>query len=1404
MLLVGLDVGSTTIKLVVIDEHHHILHGKYERHFSNIRLTIEKLIAEAVTLFGERPLHISVTGSGGLSVAKWLDIPFIQEVVACVLAVEAFIHNVDVSIELGGEDAKITYFKNGIEQRMNGTCAGGTGAFIDQMASLLNTDAMGLNELAKGAKTIYPIAARCGVFAKSDIQPLLNEGARKEDIAISIFQSVVNQTISGLACGRPIRGNVAFLGGPLYFLSELRKRFIETLALGNAEAISPENSQLYVALGAALHSKHAPITHFEALSALLHDKKVNQEPEVKRLSPLFETPWDYETFKKRHNQAYVPFKSIKDYQGKAYLGIDAGSTTTKLVLINENKEIIYHYYASNQGSPLRVVKEALMAMYQEMPQGITIAHSCVTGYGEALIKAALRVDLGEIETVAHYQAAETFLPNVDLILDIGGQDMKCMTTHEGVIQTVILNEACSAGCGSFIENFATSLNVSVDTFVQEAIQAKEPVDLGSRCTVFMNSKVKQAQKEGASIGDISSGLAYSVIKNALYKVIRLRSSDELKENIIVQGGTFLNDAVLRAFELLTEKHVIRPNIAGIMGAYGAALIAQSKQQDTSTLLDKSGLQALNIESHMRRCDLCQNTCIITDYQFDESHAFSIGNRCERGIGLPIKKTVLPNVYAYKYQRLFQYKRLEKSKAKVTIGMPRALNIYENYPFWHTFFTELGIHVVLSSKSSPKIYQKGIETIPSESVCYPAKLVHGHIMDLLEKPIDYIFYPSIIYEQLEDKEANNQFNCPIVTSYPEVIRHNVDALKEKSVKLIQPFLSFHSKQALLKGLYETFSFLGYTKSAIKHAMDLAYLEDKAFKRDIRLKGEETLKYMQENRVKGIVLAGRPYHIDEEIHHGIDKLIASYGFCVLTEDSIAHLAALDRPLRVVDQWVYHSRLYKAAEVVSKHPHLELVQLTSFGCGLDAVTSDQVQELLTKNEKLYTIIKIDEVNNLGSARIRIRSLKAAIDRREEKGILPKVFEKKQVRVLFDKNMKKNHTILAPQMAPMHFDFVEAAFKRYGYNLHVLKETTHHDEQTGLKHVHNDACYPSILVIGQLIEALQSKQFDLDNTSIMISQTGGGCRATNYIAFIRKALEDAGFSHIPVISLSATGFEKNPGFKLSLGLIKTGIEAIIYGDLLMRMLLRTRPYEVIRGAANQRFEVHKQLGIAYFLGKSTLSFDELINVAVQNFDTLPINDIPKPKVGLVGEILVKYHPYANNDAIGIIESEGGEAVLPDFLDFILYTLKNSVYKADQFRYKRYQRPIYQYFIHYLETLRKPMKSALTASRRFSAPTSIEHKAKGAEKILSLGNQTGEGWFLTGEMVELIESGIPNILCMQPFACLPNHVTGKGMIKALRERYPSSNIVAVDYDPGSSEVNQLNRIKLMMSVAHKRHEEMK
>ena len=1663
-LRVGLDIGSTTVKAVVLDQSDSLkdtLFSDYRRHHANVRATVAGLLVdihkELVELGrGDEPIRLSITGSGGLALADNLHVPFIQEVIAETEAIDKEYPQADVIIELGGEDAKITYLKPTPEQRMNGSCAGGTGAFIDQMSTLLDTDAAGLNEMAKSYENLYPIASRCGVFAKTDLQPLINDGAAKPDLAASIFTAVATQTIAGLAAGRPIHGTVIFLGGPLFFMSELRAAFQRALEGKVDEFIVPTDAHLYVAYGSALQADMDSDDqghHFEAHTC---DEILKRLDELKNLPsntptmpPLFPTEADREDFNKRHHKEHIHIGTLEGAHGPHFLGIDAGSTTIKATLVNDDREIVWSSYANNEGSPLTAAINIVKKIQSELPEGAWIARSCATGYGEGLITTGLHLDEGVVETMAHYRGAEMVSPGVTAVIDIGGQDMKYLAITDGVIDSIAVNEACSSGCGSFLQTFAMSMGLTIQEFTQKALASTHPVDLGSRCTVFMNSSVKQAQKEGASIEDIAAGLCYSVVRNALYKVIKLRDSGELGDTVVVQGGTFLNDAVLRAFELLTERQVTRPNIAGLMGAFGAALTARMHYQDeadhldvvvkadgseeqskaepkaaafkktesakpeahvvvvdgvthtASSILTGEALDNMSMTAERDVCKLCQNHCKLTITTFSDGSRFVTGNRCERGGDAKKKRSDRPNLYDYKYKRCFAYRRLTDKKAtRGEIGIPRALNMYENYPFWFTLLTTLGFKVMISGRSSHELFETGIESIASENICYPAKLVHGHIKWLINKGIKTIFYPCVSYEENLVPNTDNHYNCPVVANYPLVVGANVPELREDGVRYMHPYFNLANHELMVGRIVEEFAWANVTREEAETAVKAAYAEDKVFKHDVQQEGLTALAYMKEHNCRGIVLAGRPYHIDPEINHGIPETICSLGMVVLSEDSICELhpgeklnlteflsegeadprsknAARFRhvgdrtvtkmPLRVTNQWAYHSRLYAAAHFVASYPGLELVQLNSFGCGLDAITTDQVAEILADKADVYTLLKIDEVSNLGAAKIRLRSLKAAVEEREAnkareaaaakamedqqaaaeraaeeakvkaesdleaakaalaeaqaaveaaqkkvdaeaqavhdavkasqtstakavQGPKPNGFRKtgptaptpgRQIlldstmaanpkltkamreaskraaerdlqaaaankngtsdgttgvtnaknakksghnnatmsryahREKFVKDMKKNYTIVGPQMSPIHMSLVEAVIRSGGYKFDILKHASRGDVETGLKYVNNDACYPAIMVVGQLIDAILEGKYDPEHVALAITQTGGMCRATNYFGLIRKALVDAGYPQIPVIAISTQGLEDNPGFKATLPLLHRAIKALILGDLLMKCLYRVRPYEVEKDSANKLYELwdtivretiehhgySKTAAKTPSIKKGYLPYNVLAKEIVKSFDNLPLRDIPrKVRVGVVGEILVKYQPDANNHVVDVIESQDCEAVVPGIMEFMTtrpyitdWNEKNLGMGGNKTLYALMRKG--------LDLYNAPIKAALATSHgKFKQDEPMPELVKKAAEVTSIGVQAGEGWLLTAEILELIEQGCPNVICAQPFACLPNHVTGRGMFGKIRRLHPEANIVSIDYDPGASEANQLNRIKLMIAAAKKAH----
>ena len=1590
-LRVGLDIGSTTVKAVVLDQTDSldaVLFSDYRRHHANVRATVAGLLEDIHKELeargrGDEPIRLAITGSGGLALADNLHVPFVQEVIAETRAIDEEYPQADVIIELGGEDAKITYLKPTPEQRMNGSCAGGTGAFIDQMATLLDTDAAGLNDMAKHYETLYPIASRCGVFAKTDLQPLINDGAAKPDLAASIFTAVATQTIAGLASGRPIHGTVIFLGGPLFFMSELREAFHRALEGKVDEFIVPTDAHLYVAFGSALLAGEPDQLeegqHFEARTCAdilksLEDLK-NLPANTPTMPPLFPTEADREAFNNRHHREHVHIGTLDGAQGPHFLGIDAGSTTIKATLVNDDREIVWSSYATNEGSPLTAAVNIVKQIQSQLPEGAWIARSCATGYGEGLITTGLHLDEGVVETMAHYRGAEMVSPGVTAVIDIGGQDMKYLAISDGVIDSIAVNEACSSGCGSFLQTFAQSMGLTIEEFTQAALNSTHPVDLGSRCTVFMNSSVKQAQKEGATMEDIAAGLCYSVVRNALYKVIKLRDSGELGDTVVVQGGTFLNDAVLRAFELLTEREVTRPNIAGLMGAYGAALTARMHYTDiadglddgdadadggktvdidgvthtASSIVSGSDLDNLSMTSERDVCKLCQNHCKLTITTFQDGSRYVTGNRCERGGDSKKQRSDRPNLYDYKYKRCFAYRRLTDKKAtRGEIGIPRVLNMYENYPFWFTLLTSLGFKVMISGRSSHELFETGIESIASENICYPAKLVHGHIKWLLNKGIKTIFYPCVSYEENFVPNTDNHYNCPVVANYPVVIGANMPELREEGVRYMRPYFNMANHELMVDRIVEEFAWANVTREEAETAVKAAYAENEVFKHDVQMEGLKALAYMKEHDCKGIVLAGRPYHVDPEINHGIPETICALGMVVLSEDSICELQPGEKlnlseflaegeedprkknangfrhvddrkvtkmPLRVTNQWAYHARLYAAANFVASYPGLELVQLNSFGCGLDAITTDQVSEILADKADVYTMLKIDEVSNLGAAKIRLRSLKAAVEERErnhrralagavpgkqdqpvqsdavaeakaklemaqaqlaeaqaqlesaEAGAKRGEFRKtgseaptpgRQVmldtvmkanpklseavkaasrraaengigeakksahnsatmskyanRVPFGKDMK-DYTIVAPQMSPIHFSLVESVIRSGGYKFDILEHASRENVETGLKYVNNDACYPAIMVIGQLVDAILDGKYDPEHTALAITQTGGMCRATNYFGLIRKALVDAGYPQIPVIAISTQGIEDNPGFTATPALLHRVIKALIIGDLLMKCLYRVRPYEVTPGSANQLYhtwdtivretlEHHGYSKTARkFIGKGYLPYQTLVKEIVKSFDALPLKDEPrKVRVGVVGEILVKYQPDANNHVVDVIESQDCEAVVPGIMEFM--TTRPYISDWNEHYLGMGGSKIgYALMRKGLDLYNAPVREAIDlAHGKFSQDLPMPELVKKADEVTSVGVQAGEGWLLTAEILELIESGCPNVVCAQPFACLPNHVTGRGMFGKIRRLHPEANIVSIDYDPGASEANQLNRIKLMISAAKKAH----
>ena len=1406
----GLDIGSTTVKLALLDTEGMVIETMYRRHGTAVRATLSALLDELAQKYPLLPVRCAITGSGALDLGQALSLPFEQELLAKARAVSAAAPQTSVAVELGGEDAKLLYLGQDVELRMNESCAGGTGAFIDQMARLLSTDAQGLNELAAQHTTLYPIASRCGVFAKTDIVPLLNGGVAREDIAASIFQAVVEQTIGGLACGRPIEGTVAFLGGPLHFLPVLKKLFIAALHLEDDEIACLPHAQCAAAHGAALCMKdrqgETPLVRLDELARQARNLACEALPPLTKALPrFFRDPAEYETFRKRHSDDRLPRCDLSKATGPLYLGLDLGSTTVKAALIDAQQRMLASCYVSNGGNPLQVLLPPLADMLEQIPPQAWLAGTAATGYGAQLAEAALKLDCVTVETLAHFKAAHRIVPEVSYVIDIGGQDMKCLKAENGVIADVSLNEACSAGCGAFLESFALGLGMRMEEFVEAALYAEHPADLGSRCTVFMNSKVTQAQKEGMKAADIAAGLCYSVVRNALDKVLRIKDTDELGQHVVVQGGSFLNDALLCAMERTLGHSVHRPASSGLMGAYGAALTALEACPDNEVRyspLTAEGLRNFEMRSRSFRCRDCGNNCLLTETRFSHGTRHFSGNRCDKFANTTGKKSAAgQNLYDWKRQRLFHYDPLPLERApRGVLGIPRVLTVYSHYPFWFTLFTSLGFRVELSPPTSRALFARGLASVPSQSVCYPAKLAHGHVLSLVEKGISRIFMPCIPRESKEFEEMCDAFSCPVACGYPQVVRENLPELVNGKAFMYAPFVNLNHTGSLVRNLCQE---MDLPRGEVRAAVRVARQEQENYLRELRDEAEKLYAATRRQGGTLVVLAGRPYHADPQVHHGLPDFIASLGATVISEDALPRhwLRKIPVPgLRVRNQWTYPARLYRAASWAAQGEHgacrVELVQLTSFGCGLDAITSDQIREQLHQHGKLYTLIKMDEGNALASARIRIRSLLAVAEGRG-KGVqtvipppLAPVFSKKDAR---------SHLILVPQMAPLHFPLITEGIVGSGHMVKLLPTVTSEAISLGQAYVNNDACYPAIVAIGQLLHALQSGEHDPHRTALLLSQTCGPCRASNYPALLRKALLECGFASVPVLTMSTSGVDSHPGFSPSRAMLHKMVLGMLAGDMLQRLSLHTQTYERRAGDTAERVEHWLRTLTPIVRHGDDLAFRRSMERLVRDFEQIGCDVDHRPRVAVVGEILLTYHPDANRHIVDIIRQEGGEPLLPDITNFMLYCLRDSIYDWQSQGGSALGALGSTLAIKKVENLRKSMREALARSplaHRVMPVAHLDTLARMGESMLSLGNAAGEGWLLPAEMLEFLNHGAKDILCLQPFGCLPNHVVGRGAFKTVRRAAPQANIMAIDYDPGSSEANQLNRIRLFMAIA--------
>ncbi len=1405
---VGIDVGSTTAKIAILDNNNNLIHYEYVRHNTKIHETVNLLIKNSLTKIGNSKIKITITGSAGIGISEKTGMPFIQEVVASTEVVKKRYSQVKTLIDIGGEDSKMILFyeKKSPDIRMNGSCAGGTGAFIDQIASLMNIPIIEFNELAKNYSQIYPIASRCGVFAKTDVQNLLSRKIKKEDIAASVFHAVAIQTINTLARGFDIVPKVMFTGGPFAFLSELSTTFIRDLKLDISDIVIPENPALLPAIGAALSDNKFDYTSLqEQYNNIEKASNIVIKPK-NRLKPLFKSKADFENWNNEKIRTKVPKVHIKDYKSQdCYIGIDSGSTTTKISVIGTNKELLYNYYTNSKGNPIDSVKKGLFEfseILKKYNKKIDVKYTAVTGYGEDLIKTALGIDLGIVETIAHFMAAKHFNKDVSFIMDIGGQDMKAIFVENGVVNRIDLNEACSSGCGSFVETFSNSLGHKIGDFANLACQAQAPADLGTRCTVFMNSKVKQSLRENAKTEDIAAGLSISVIKNALFKVLKLRDITDLGDNIVVQGGTFRNPSILKALENLTEKKVICTDIPEQMGAYGAALAAideYSKNKLETKFVEIDKLDDIDkYKSKHLVCKACENRCAVTQFKFNNNNTYYSGNKCEKVFynkGFKAEKG--QNLYDYKYKLLFNRDVQKNENTKITIGIPRVLNFYENYPFWNKLLTESGFKIELSSTSTMKLYEIGLGTVMSDSICFPAKLVHGHISDLINKKVDRIFYPNVIFQANEFNEAENHFNCPIVSGYSDVVKSAINPQKKYNIPVDSPIISFKDVNMLKKACYNYLKSLGVKKSVFNKAFALSLDAQKKFKNDMNQKTKQVINSAKKNNELLIVLAGRPYHADPLINQKTPDILSDLGAHVIPDDSVPRFEENGlNDLQIITQWSYPNRIYNAAQWTASMPNnVQFVQFNSFGCGPDAITIDESVEILKAKGKNHTLIRIDEITSTGSVRLRLRSMLESLRIR---GNSYKLKSNARITTRNFEKEDKQKTIIAPYFAEIYSDLFPSIFKVAGYKYINLPKPDKESVQYGLRYANNEICYPATIIIGDIIKALKSDNYNLNDIAVGISQTGGQCRASTYLSLIKKGMIASGFKDIPIVAVGTAGKTINPqpGFDIDWNdILPITFMAMLYGDSIAKMYYSMVVREKNKGESKKLLDKYINEVKYYIENKDIKGVYNLLEKAVIEFNRIVIYDKHYPKIGIVGEIFVKYNSFGNQYIVEWLIEQGVEVVVPPILDFFMQEFVNVGVNRKLNLAKN--STVTKLFLWYLEKkANRHINSAEKILKKFkfyNPHHKIRYLAKKAEEILSLSNQFGEGWLIPAEISMFAEEGVNNVISVQPFGCIANHVISKGIEKKIKDLFPNMNLLFLDFDDGASEVNILNRLHFML-----------
>jgi len=1415
-LRLGIDIGSTTAKAVILNRDNVLLFSSYRRHNAETLQTVQAMLGDAKEKFGDVNVDVLITGSAGMGVCERFSLPFIQEVIASAEVVRQLYPQVKTLIDIGGEDAKMIFFKDANagmpDIRMNGSCAGGTGAFIDEMASLLNVPIADLDALASKHTTIYPMASRCGVFAKTDLQNLLSRDIPREDISASVFHAVVLQTLATLARGYSPKPLILFCGGPLTFLPALKKAFMEILRLTPDDVLDVDNAQLLPAIGAALvKSSTSQKFTLTSLMERLDTEQIHATANQNRLPALFKDQADYQEWEAARMRHKIKRVELAQLNGdKLFLGVDSGSTTTKLVLIDGQGRVAFEYYVNNKGDAIHAVQQGLGEVNQRFVEhGRTphIACSMVTGYGEDLIRAAFGLDDGMVETLAHFRAAKAFDKDVSFIMDIGGQDMKAIFVKDGFIQDIKINEACSSGCGSFIESFARNMGYTAADFAKEATKGEAPCDLGTRCTVFMNSKVKQSLREGASIHDISAGLAYSVVKNALHKVLKVTNTDQLGKHIVVQGGTFRNPAVQKALENILGREVTCPDMAELMGAYGAALTALDQYHSN----DFNGYRTTNpqglvvttdvVGNYAKKtihCHGCENKCAVTKMTFANGNTFYSGNRCEKiysNGGKAERRGA--NLTAIKYDLLFDRKTVPDSTPRLVIGIPRVLNQFENFPFWNTLLVESGIKVQLSAPSSNAVFQKGTGHIMSDNLCFPGKLVSGHIMNLIEMGVDRIFYPMVFYEESGFSDAANSFNCPIVSGYADVVRNVINPQGKYKIQLDMPPVNFNDKKLLRKTCLDYLASLGVPHGVSVRAFDKAQESQKQFKGQVRSAAAEILENAKEDGRPVILLLGRPYHIDPLINHKIPDILINFGLDVITEDSIPLENGQTLENRhVMTQWEYLNRYFHAARWAGQTDNVEVVQLNSFGCGPDPFILDEVNAILGEYGKSPTVIRIDEIESVGSAKLRLRSMLESMRQPRPMG---KIYKARKTTRTYQRE-DRNRTLIVPDFSPFCSPPIVRPFMDAGYDIVWLPPADRASVDVGLKYTNNEICYPGIITVGDLVKALQSGNYDLSKTAIGFSQTGGQCRASSYVGMIKKALIAAGFGDVPVVALSTSlrALNEQPGFEFNATVFMyKAIISMAFTDALSDMYYSTVIRENIKGESQRVADKYLNEFMEGGIPAEQKALLRALENAVADFNAIEVNDKQYPKTGIVGEIYVKYNAFSNNNAAQWLMDQDLEVVMPSFLEFfaggIIHVdqkVKTNLARRDVLWLLSFLGK--KILCDYLGEVHEVMKSY----RRFHHHTAIEQIAKNAQEILSLNHQYGEGWLLAGEVATFVKDGIPNVLCLQPFGCIANHIIAKGAEKKMKEMYPQLNLLFLDADAGISEVNFFNRMHFFVNHA--------